>query len=311
MLAGAQEELCTPSPKHSACLATQLGLPCQGSRIAKAMLAPSCFLRVAAMKESVRAGGGTPAPLKRPPTGVKVLFRVGLILVRLALGTSDQRLACPGLLETLEALRTIPQAQLQEEVFMAQVGEPGTLPGKLSPEQEVRVRTGPVPVLELRARCKPQTLAPPRPQASALSTSWLCALVAHGAGPGFLTPNPAHGSHPTQVHSVALSEQDLQREIRTQLAQLPASVSGPLPRPQERLPGAQAVFQAQQLAGLCGDSRKPEVPRIVIQPPEEPRRKPQTRGKTFHGFLTRARGPPIQGSPRAHRGSASFLDTRF
>lgn len=110
---------------------------------------------------------------------------------------------------------------------------------------------------------------------------------------------------------MALSEQDLQREIRTQLAQLPASVSGPLPRPQERLPGAQAVFQAQQLAGLCGDSRKPEVPRIVVQPPEEPRRKPQTRGKTFHGFLTRARGPPIQGSPRAHRGSASFLDTRF
>lgn len=165
--------------------------------------------------------------------GVKVLFRVGLILVRLALGTSDQRLACPGLLETLEALRTIPQAQLQEEVFMA------------------------------------------------------------------------------QVHGVALSEQDLQREIRTQLAQLPASVSGPLPRPQDRLPGAQAVFQAQQLAGLCGDSRKPEVPRIVVQPPEEPRRKPQTRGKTFHGFLTRARGPPIQGSPRAHRGSASFLDTRF
>lgn len=308
---GPRKSFALPAPNTLPVL-PHLGLPCQGSRIAKAMLAPSCFLRVAEVKGSVRAGGGTPAPLRCPPTGVKVLFRVGLILVRLALGTSDQRLACPGLLETLEALRTIPQAQLQEEVFMAQVGEPGTLPGKLSTEQEVRVRTGPVPVLELRARCKPQTLAPPRPQASALSTSWLCALAAHGAGPGFLTPQSSPlVPPPTQVHSVALSEQDLQREIRTQLAQLPASVSGPLPRPQDRLPGAQAVFQAQQLAGLCGDSRKPEVPRIVVQPPEEPRRKPQTRGKTFHGFLTRARGPPIQGSPRAHRGSASFLDTRF
>ena len=53
---------------------------------------------------------------------MKVLFRVGLTLVRLALGTTEQRLACPGLLETLGALRAIPPAQLQEEVFMSQVG---------------------------------------------------------------------------------------------------------------------------------------------------------------------------------------------
>uniref|UniRef100_A0A8C9JKC5 Carabin n=1 Tax=Panthera tigris altaica TaxID=74533 RepID=A0A8C9JKC5_PANTA len=129
-----------------------------------------------------------------------VLFRVGLTLVRLALGTTEQRLACPGLLETLGALRAIPPTQLQEEVFMS------------------------------------------------------------------------------QVHSVALSERDLQREIRAQLAQLP------------------------------------EVPRIVVQPPEEPRpprRKPQTRGKTFHGLLTRSRGPPVEGPSRSHRSSTSFLDTRF
>ncbi|XP_027433592.1 carabin isoform X2 [Zalophus californianus] len=167
--------------------------------------------------------------------GVKVLFRVGLTLVRLALGTTEQRLACPGLLETLGALRAIPPTQLQEEVFMS------------------------------------------------------------------------------QVHSVALSEQDLQREIRVQLARLPESTSGPPPRPQARLPGAQAIFEAQQLAGVPGGT-KPEVPRIVVQPPEEPRpprRKPQTRGKTFHGLLTRSRGPPLEGPPRSHRGSASFLDTRF
>lgn len=162
-----------------------------------------------------------------------MLFRVGLILVRLALGTAEQRMACPGLLETLGALRAIPPAQLQEEVFMS------------------------------------------------------------------------------QVHSVALSEQDLQREIRIQMARLPKSSPGPPPQPQTRLRGAQAIFEAQQLAGAQGGA-KPEVPRIVVQPPEEPRpprRKPQTRGKTFHGLLTRARGPPIEGTPRPHRGS--FLDTRF
>lgn len=167
--------------------------------------------------------------------GVKVLFRVGLTLVRLALGTAEQRAACPGLLETLGALRAIPASQLQEEGFMS------------------------------------------------------------------------------QVHSVALSERALQREIRVQLAQLSDAAPGPSPQPQARLPGAQAIFEAQQLAGAQGGS-KPEVPQIVVQPPEEPlppRRKPQTRGKTFHGLLTRARGPPLEGPPRPHRGSASFLDTRF
>ncbi|XP_023041907.1 carabin isoform X3 [Piliocolobus tephrosceles] len=167
--------------------------------------------------------------------GAKVLFRVGLTLVRLALGTAEQRGACPGLLETLGALRAIPPAQLQEEAFMS------------------------------------------------------------------------------QVHNVVLSERDLQREIKAQLAQLPDSAPGPLPRPQVRLAGAQAIFEAQQLAGARRGA-KPEVPRIVVQPPEEPRpprRKPQTRGKTFHGLLTRARGPPIEGPPRPQRGSTSFLDTRF
>lgn len=167
--------------------------------------------------------------------GAKVLFRVGLTLMRLALGTVEQRTACPGLLETLGALRAIPPTQLQEEVFMS------------------------------------------------------------------------------QVHSVALSERDLQREIRIQLTQLPKSSPGPAPLPQARLPGAQAIFESQQLAGVRGGT-KPEIPRIVVQPPEEPkppRRKPQTRGKTFHGLLIRARGPPIEGPSRSHRGSASFLDTRF
>lgn len=178
------------------------------------------------------------------------------------------------------------------------------------------MRTGWVPML--RAAAKVQTpglsaaVSGSPGQTSALSAS--CSVPARGdLVASCPCPSPTRPScpHTPQVHGVALSEQDLQREIRTQLAQLPPSASGPPPRPQDRLPGAQAVFQAQQLAGLCPDAKKPEVPLIVVQPPEEPRRKPQTRGKTFHGLLTRARGPPIQGSPRSHRGSTSFLDTRF
>lgn len=61
-----------------------------------------------------------------------MLFRVGLTLVRLALGTTEQRLACPGLLETLGALRAIPPTQLQEEVFMSQVGAPPALPSTVA-----------------------------------------------------------------------------------------------------------------------------------------------------------------------------------
>jgi hypothetical protein len=127
------------------------------------------------------------------------------------------------------------------------------------------------------------------------------------------SPGKINTNCPPQVHSVTLSERDLQRELRVQLTQLPKSLPGPPPQPQARLSGAQAIFEFQQLAGAQG-SAKPELPQIVVQPPEEPRpprRKPQTRGKTFHGLLTRARGPPIEGAPRSHRGSASFLDTRF
>lgn len=77
-------------------------------------------------KDRFRPGLRAGPTLSEPhwPAGVKVLFRVGLTLVRLALGTTEQRLACPGLLETLGALRSIPPAQLQEEVFMPQVGAP-------------------------------------------------------------------------------------------------------------------------------------------------------------------------------------------
>lgn len=152
-------------------------------------------------------------------------------------------------------------------------------------------------------------LSAPQPSA----TSWGCVLPALWGSHRFLPSPGLTVNHSPQVHGVALSELELQREIKAQLAQLPASASEPPPRPQARLPGAPAIFETQQLAGTQGSPR-PEVPRIVIQPPEEPqapRRKPQTRGKTFHGLLTRSRGPPIESPTRSHRSSTSFLDTRF
>uniref|UniRef100_A0A7M4F085 TBC1 domain family member 10C n=1 Tax=Crocodylus porosus TaxID=8502 RepID=A0A7M4F085_CROPO len=53
--------------------------------------------------------------------GVKVLFRVGLVLVRLALGSGEKLRDCVGVVETLEKLRNIPPEQLQEDAFMAEL----------------------------------------------------------------------------------------------------------------------------------------------------------------------------------------------
>ena len=50
--------------------------------------------------------------------GVKVLFRVALVLFKAVLGTSAQCAECPGLYETVEALKNIPAEALAED-FLA------------------------------------------------------------------------------------------------------------------------------------------------------------------------------------------------
>ncbi|XP_069135910.1 TBC1 domain family member 10A-like [Argopecten irradians] len=47
--------------------------------------------------------------------GVKVLFRVALVLIRISLGEPGTLSKCPSLYETLEALRRLPLHQLEEE----------------------------------------------------------------------------------------------------------------------------------------------------------------------------------------------------
>lgn len=41
--------------------------------------------------------------------GVKVIFRIGLVLVQMCLGSQEKLQACPGMYETLEKLRQIPK----------------------------------------------------------------------------------------------------------------------------------------------------------------------------------------------------------
>lgn len=41
-------------------------------------------------------------------TGVKVVFRVGLVLIRLCLGAPEKLSSCPGMYETLEKIRKLP-----------------------------------------------------------------------------------------------------------------------------------------------------------------------------------------------------------
>ncbi|XP_059500032.1 TBC1 domain family member 10A-like [Stegostoma tigrinum] len=55
--------------------------------------------------------------------GVKVIFRVALVLLKVSLGSSDKLKDCQGLVETLEKLRSIPPRFLQEDFIIHQVSE--------------------------------------------------------------------------------------------------------------------------------------------------------------------------------------------
>ncbi|XP_063145087.1 carabin [Candoia aspera] len=185
--------------------------------------------------------------------GVKVLFRVGLLLVRLALGSSEKLRGCTGLVETLEKLRNIPPQFLQEDIFMA------------------------------------------------------------------------------EVHDVPISDRDLERECRVQLAKLCKTQPKFQYNPEQRLSGAKAIFDAQQLEDAQNNMRVKEIythtfhiPQIKVDPPplspkehkrasemqgqkkEQKRKKPDTREKTFH-VLEHPRGRTERKlEPEAVRSKSSF-----
>jgi len=55
--------------------------------------------------------------------GVKVMFRVALLLFRSVLGKQDQLVDCPSLYETVEKLRKIPSEFMEEEFLVREVRE--------------------------------------------------------------------------------------------------------------------------------------------------------------------------------------------
>uniref|UniRef100_UPI00358F2DBD TBC1 domain family member 10A isoform X2 n=1 Tax=Myxine glutinosa TaxID=7769 RepID=UPI00358F2DBD len=55
--------------------------------------------------------------------GVKVMFRVALVLLRHALGTSEKVKSCPGLYETMEKLRSLPHNELHEHYLVKAILE--------------------------------------------------------------------------------------------------------------------------------------------------------------------------------------------
>ena len=66
-------------------------------------------------------------PITAPPfpphgVGVKVMFRVGLVLLRLALGSPEKLRSAQGMFETMELLRSVPPPGLHEDALVHQVG---------------------------------------------------------------------------------------------------------------------------------------------------------------------------------------------
>lgn len=54
-----------------------------------------------------------------PSTGVKILFRVGLVLLKCMLGTQEKLKYCQGLYETMELLRAV-RPEYMKEAFLVQ-----------------------------------------------------------------------------------------------------------------------------------------------------------------------------------------------
>lgn len=53
--------------------------------------------------------------------GVKIIFRVGLVLLRHTLGSVDKLRSCQGMYETMEKLRSLPPTCMQEEILLPEV----------------------------------------------------------------------------------------------------------------------------------------------------------------------------------------------
>ena len=83
-----------------------------------------------------------PALTARSPTGVKIIFRVGLVLLKHALGSPEKVKGCQGQYETIERLRSL-SPKIMQEAFLVQEVWP---PVPLTPEMgELTVTRAPHP----------------------------------------------------------------------------------------------------------------------------------------------------------------------
>lgn len=56
------------------------------------------------------------------PVGVKIIFRVALVLLRHTLGSVEKLRSCQGMYETMEQLRNLPPQCMQEDFLVHEVG---------------------------------------------------------------------------------------------------------------------------------------------------------------------------------------------
>lgn len=59
-----------------------------------------------------------------PPAGVKIIFRVGLVLLKQALGSPEKVRGCQGQYETIERLRSLSPKVMQEAFLVQEVRPP-------------------------------------------------------------------------------------------------------------------------------------------------------------------------------------------
>ncbi|CAM5119167.1 unnamed protein product [Eretmochelys imbricata] len=224
--------------------------------------------------------------------GVKVLFRVGLVLVRLALGSSEKLRDCTGVVETLEKLRSIPARLLQEDTFMAEVYDVAVSDRDV--ERECQSQLAKLCKVRPDFGYRPEQRLPNAKavfDAQQLEDAQQPEKDKHPA-PTFLIPEIVVDPPPPLLKEQRRLEKERLKEQRRQ--------------EQERHQ-QEEVQRRQEEAAAEKQARKKKPPG---------RKKPDTRGKTFHmaqhPMLSPAQGGRKGEEPGpAKRNSAPYLETYF
>nr|DBA18858.1 TPA: hypothetical protein GDO54_014753 [Pyxicephalus adspersus] len=72
--------------------------------------------------------------------GVKIVFRVGLVLLRHTLGSVDKLRSCQGMYETMEKLRSLPPHCMQEEILLPEVSALAVTDALIERESNTQLR---------------------------------------------------------------------------------------------------------------------------------------------------------------------------